>query len=868
MIICMDKRLRDMINNTYIHALMTAVFAGCLFLVFVIVCNITPFGDKTWLIYDMKRQYADFYSYYKTILSGENNIIYSPAIALGSAAVGFFTYYLSSPFLVILRFFDETKIPMAITLMIGLKLTLSAGSCDLFLSHYITEKDHLKNDDVHPRTFIFALSYTYCAYLISNSVNPMWLDVFALMPLVILMLDRLIEKKAKTGYIIVLALMLWCNYYMAFMVCIFIVMWTAYRLITDPKGLSGKLIRVALCSFWAGCLDAVIILPTALELIGSPKDIFVLGLETTKGNLTLNGIFVKMWFLAYEPIEAIFGTPLIYAGVLIVFLVLLYLMNSNIKIVEKLCMICMVAVFILSFAFDKINLIWHAGMEPSGYPYREAYMYVFICLICACRCFNRLDGIDIKRVFLAAAATIALFVFSLTSRHYCINTRFIVMNSLLIGAIAIMLLLYVILTTRGRFHRTDITENIAKALLVILICVQVLELMVNSVYIYKIQTSINMLGQTEYENIIGTTKKAVEIAKEDKSFYHMENMSAREQNDDMMYDYNGVTHYSSAGLLYTRYFLQKLGYNDDGLYTDFGHDNTFTSDSLLAIKYLVGADGYRDGYEKLSDLGGGVYKNPYALSAACLTDKKPSDSDLYAFDLQEKIYNDINAKENHIFLNDIFWSQMFVKDDLPYMCHMCKAACDGYVYLYIDDIQEYSQNLVIYEEDRQISGYGNSGSYKILNLGYHKKGELFDIYVRSDSEDARFGTACIVSEDTYALKESYEEASIRDCEVTRYSSSRFEIRLPEGIENTGEGGVLTTFPYEKGWKVKVNGKKIEPECVYEAFMFIPLKDIDKDAVIEMSYHPEGMAEGAIITLIAVIGIVLLNIIDRRRTKEV
>jgi uncharacterized membrane protein YfhO len=97
----MDKRLRDMLNNTYIHALMTAVFAGCLFCVFVIACNITPFGDKTWLIYDMKRQYADFYSYYKTILSGENNIIYSPAIALGSAAVGFFTYYISSPFLVI-----------------------------------------------------------------------------------------------------------------------------------------------------------------------------------------------------------------------------------------------------------------------------------------------------------------------------------------------------------------------------------------------------------------------------------------------------------------------------------------------------------------------------------------------------------------------------------------------------------------------------------------------------------------------------------------------------------------------------------------------------------------------------------------------
>ncbi|MBP5309531.1 MAG: YfhO family protein, partial [Lachnospiraceae bacterium] len=312
------------------------------------------------------------------------------------------------------------------------------------------------------------------------------------------------------------------------------------------------------------------------------------------------------------------------------------------------------------------------------------------------------------------------------------------------------------------------------------------------------------------------------------------------------------------------YFLQKLGYNDDGLYTDFGHDNTFTADSLLAIKYLVGADGYRDGYEKLSDLGGGVYKNPYALSAACLADRLPQDSDLRAFRLQERIYDDINGKENHIFLNDIFYSQIFAKDGLSYTCHMCKAACDGYVYLYIDDIEDYSQNLSVYEEDRMISGYGNSGSYKILNLGYHKKGELFDIYVRSDSKDANFGTAYIVSEDINALKESYEEAKTRDCEVIRYSSSRFEIKVPQNIDLTGSSGIMTSFPYEKGWKVKINGRKIEPECIYEAFMFIPLKDTDKDVIIQMSYHPEGMAEGAIITLIAVIGIVLLNIIDRRK----
>ena len=859
--------MKNVMNNTYLHAFITAVSAGVVFVLFIIICHIAPFGESTWLVYDMKRQYADFYSYYRTILSGDNNILYSPAIALGSGAVGFFTYYLSSPLLPILVFFDETKIPVAITLMIGIKLIIAAGCCDLFLTHYLCENEHTKENGSHPKTLVFALSYTYCAFIVSNCVNPMWLDVFALMPLVILMLDRLIEKKAKTGYIITLALMLWCNYYIAFMVCIFIVMWTATRLLMDKKEWIGKLIRVVICSFWAVCLDAVIMLPTILELIGSPKDIFILGLETTKGNLTIKDILIKMWFISYVGNDTIFGTPLIYAGTLTVFLVLLYLMNSLVKMKEKIMVVAMIAIFWISFAFDKVNLIWHAGMEPSGYPYREAFMYVFVCLICACTCFNKTDGIDVKRVFISGAVMAALFVYSLRSRHECIDTRFIVANSILIATVFVLVLLYVIFTTKGRFPRTDITQKIAKAILVMLICVQTGELLLNSWFVFAHETIINMDQISEYEDTVSKTRTAALAAKQDNGFYRMENMDPREQNDDMMYDYNGVTHYSSAGLLETRYFLQKMGFNDDGLYTDYGHDNTYTADSLLGIKYLISADGYRDGYEKIDDEGKSLYRNPYALSVASLTDEMPGDIDLPSFELQERLYENINSEHNEIFKDDIVWSERFARDGLPYMCYLCRAQCDGYVYVYIDEIEEYRQYLEIYEEDRFVDIYGNNASYKILNLGYHNKDDLFDVYVRTDVSDAHFGTAYIVSEDTDALKAAYESARVRDCEVKKLSSSRFEITLPEGIETLQGSGVITTFPYERGWKVKVNGKRIEPKCAYQTFLFIPTGEVAGGSVIEISYHPEGMAEGLIISAIAVIGIVLLHIIDKRKSKE-
>ena len=862
----MKKHYAKLLGNPYTHSLVTAICTGAVFVLFIIICRITPFGDKTWLVYDMKRQYVDYYSYYKTLLSGENNILYSSAIALGAGAVGFYTYYLSSPALLLLVFFDRLHIPEAITLMIGIKIALSAGGCDLFMYHYIKRVNDgsIKGERVH--TFIFAFSYAFCAFIISNSVNPMWLDVFAVMPISIWMLDRLIYEKAKIGYILSLAFMLWCNYYITFMICFFIVMWTCYRLIMEPKDFPGRLIRVGLCSFWAVCLDAVLLVPTAIELLGSPKDIFVLGLETTKGNLWIRDIAAKMWFLSYDRNQTIFGTPLIYAGALMVFMVFLYMMNSAVKTKEKLCMIIIGFIFWVSFAFDMVNLIWHAGMEPSGYPYREAFLYVFICLLCSCRCFNRLDGIDLKRVLLTMLLSVSVFMFVLTGDYDFVDRDFVVCNSILITLVFVFVFAYVFLTTGGRFPRTNKTKTIGKVVIIILIMVQMSELFLDSVYIYREQTFVNMLSKSDYEQIVGQTEKAAKVAALDEEYYHMDNMRPREQNDDMMYDYNGVTHYSSAGLLYTRYFLQRIGYNDDGLYTEYGHDNTMTADSLLGIRYLIGADGYRDAYQKVFDGEYSLHKNPYSLSVASLVDDKPELSDGNPFELQERIYSNITGLDAHIFDNAIMWKQVFAKDGISYLYCMCKTVKDGYVYMYLDGIEEYTQNLAVYINEDFLSGYGNSSSLKVLNLGYHKAGDVFDVYVRPDRKDAHLGTPYIVTEDIQELEACYDQARLRDCKVKELSSSEFLIDIPKDSLTENTRGVTLTIPYEKGWKVKVNGTKTEYDRVYDAFMFIPLKSTDSDISIEMSYIPEGMTEGISISVIAILGIILLIIMDRRQEE--
>lgn len=54
--------------------------------------------------HDASVQYLDFYSYFKDVLSGKNNITYTFSKTLGGNNIGVFSYYLTSPFMLLCVF--------------------------------------------------------------------------------------------------------------------------------------------------------------------------------------------------------------------------------------------------------------------------------------------------------------------------------------------------------------------------------------------------------------------------------------------------------------------------------------------------------------------------------------------------------------------------------------------------------------------------------------------------------------------------------------------------------------------------------------------------------------------------------------------
>lgn len=82
--------------------------------------GVYPFGTESFLTEDLKYQYIDFFTWYRSVLFGGQSLLYTFSISLGSDTWALFSYYLSSPFNLLVVFFDEqhlTEFALLVTVL-------------------------------------------------------------------------------------------------------------------------------------------------------------------------------------------------------------------------------------------------------------------------------------------------------------------------------------------------------------------------------------------------------------------------------------------------------------------------------------------------------------------------------------------------------------------------------------------------------------------------------------------------------------------------------------------------------------------------------------------------------------------------------
>ena len=230
-------------------------------LMVMLISQYAPFGKYSMLYSDMYHQYYPFFKAFRSALLSGDSLLYSWNVGMGMDYIGLISYYLASPLNWLSVLVPEGMLLEFFSLLVPVKLGLAGLFFGVFL-----KKTFGKDDLSIP---VFGMLYALCAWALGFQWNIMWLDTFALLPLVVLGTIALLRDKKFVLYTLTLFLSIYSNYYIGLFTCIFVfLLFFVYQICRWQgwKRFFGDLCRIALFSALAIGMTAILELPTLAAL--------------------------------------------------------------------------------------------------------------------------------------------------------------------------------------------------------------------------------------------------------------------------------------------------------------------------------------------------------------------------------------------------------------------------------------------------------------------------------------------------------------------------------------------------------------------------------------------------------------------------
>ncbi|MCI6290401.1 MAG: YfhO family protein, partial [Clostridiales bacterium] len=228
-------------------------------LTFFILCllfyikGIAPFGSVSLAVMDAQIQYLDFFSYFKDVLTGKNSIAYTFGKGLGGTNIAVYSYYLSSPFSLLVVFFGAQHMNCFFNIAAALKITMASIAFATFCVHRF-------NANKRPViTVLLSIGYALCQYNFAQSSNIMWLDGVYMLPFILLQVYNVVRGKKNWGLSVCVGLAIVFNWYSAGIDCIFSGSWFLFELglfVLEKKPGKKEVFRV-ICRYVAAMLLGV-----------------------------------------------------------------------------------------------------------------------------------------------------------------------------------------------------------------------------------------------------------------------------------------------------------------------------------------------------------------------------------------------------------------------------------------------------------------------------------------------------------------------------------------------------------------------------------------------------------------------------------
>lgn len=372
---------------------LSALLPMAIMLVVWAVMGAFPFGEKTQMAVDFGQQYISFYGLLKeAVLSGDlSSLFYSFTKSIGGDMIGVLAYYLMSPFNLFYIFVPLHHYAWAVFLSIWLRY----GAIGLSFAYFLYKRHRGQGNQVWLIP-LMATSYTLSGMLVSYQMNVIFYDGMIMLPLVIGSLEAALDGRRRLRYLWVLALTIFLQFYMGYMIAIFVALYACYYV--SPR-LSGKLpLRERLGDFFKPLFQVL-----GISILGAGTTAallypVILNLMTSKQQV--GGGMAFSWELQINPLDILSklilggfdnesgwsagpNLPNIYVGALALIGFILYFFYAKVHRNQKIAAFAISLIFFISMINEFVSKIWHMGQNPAGFFYRFSWIFSFFMIVLA-----------------------------------------------------------------------------------------------------------------------------------------------------------------------------------------------------------------------------------------------------------------------------------------------------------------------------------------------------------------------------------------------------------------------------------------------------------------------------------------------------
>ena len=830
---------------------------GIPFIVSIVICAILgtyPFGENCVLHMDMYHQYCPFFMELRDKLAEGGSLLYSWNLGLGSDFLSLYAYYLASPLNWLLVLCPRAYVIEFMTVTIWIKIAFAGLFFFWFLGERFTfnGKDGRYHWQKALPGLVFATAYAFSGFVAAYSWNIMWMDSVALLPLIVMGLERLVKKNRPALYYVALSVSILSNFYISLIICMFLVLYfgvlllehksdrhVVQSIIEDGIALSvhknSKLevvskvkscLRFAWYSLLAGGTGAILLIPEAIILSYS-ESADTTWPEAVEWYFGLVEELSRLCMIA-ERYEGNDHWPNLYCGTFTVLLVLLYVFNKRIHWKNKLPKLALLVLFILSFSNNYLDYIWHGLRFPNSLPGRQSFLFIFLMLLVGYETYNKRKGIKLWHVLVAELAGIGGLILSYQKTDYEIT------EELAFVITGIFMVCYGLCFALHRISKGEVRAMIRGL---------AFGLAMGEILVNMGITGFYSLDRASYLNKMEDYQALLEIAEKDAlsdapngamTFYRVEDYERKTKNDDSLYGYPSGTVFSSLMNINVSHFYQDVYMEGGRNYYCYNGATPLVS-AMLSVKYMLSdnVNGENDLRELIASSNDyHLYENKYTLPLGFVMS-------------EEAVTEWVRGDSGKIDYINALASVLGVSEDILVSVEVDMDVSDGETTIKVPEDGIYyghhakcsSDNLNIRINNDSITRWNKTSHKYLFEFGQCEAGDTIRI-TNSKSESVSFSTYRLNME---AVEEAYEILNRQTMVTEHYTDT--EINGHITVEEAGR--LIFSIPNQSGWTLYVDGVETEAISFADTFISVYLEEGEHD--IELRYMTPGLEIGIAVT---------------------